>query len=94
MKEIIARFKNESPSFFKKIQIWMVSLGGTGLAIVALPTQIPQVTFPPEFITLGYHLITIGAVGAILSKLPVSDPSVLTPKQNSDSKPTEENPAN
>lgn len=77
MKEIISRFKNESPSFFKKLQVWMISVGTIGVGIVALPTQIPQVTFPAALITLGYHLITVGVIGGILAKLPVSDPTVL-----------------
>lgn len=77
MNEIMTRMKSESPSFFKKLTKWMIGIGGTGAAIVALPMTVPQIVIPAAIITVAYHMIVVGAVGSAISKLTVSDPAVL-----------------
>lgn len=87
MKTIFKRFTSESPTFFKRLQALMISLGSAGGVIVGLPMAVPQITIPEALLTLGYHLITIGVIGTAISKLTVADPSVLNPPTPSEGMP-------
>lgn len=70
---VIARFKSESPTFFKKVRNIGNSLMATGTA--AISTQIiPQVKMPPVLITLGTHAIVAGFVMTLVASLTCQTP--------------------
>jgi len=76
MKELIARFSNPSPTFFKKIQVLGVSILGIGTALVATPG------LPAAIVTIGGYMITGGTIATIVAKFTVSDSAVLPEKKD------------
>lgn len=76
MKEIIIRLTNPSPSFFKKIgRIGLIATAIGGVLVL------PGIAIPAAIVPIGGYLITAGLVAAAVSKVTVSDDSVLPPKQ-------------
>jgi hypothetical protein len=62
MKELLNRWKSETPVFFKKVQIFGVSLAALGSALVpAIPGQIPTI------------LISVGTSLAALAQFAVTN---------------------
>lgn len=80
-KEINARWKAESPTFFKKVQRMGVTLTAAGVAATATPA-IPNAHIPEIVTTLGGYAITAGLCISFISKLTVSDPDTQLPKSN------------
>ncbi len=74
MREIIARFLAETPSFFKRLIALGLSLGVIGAAL--LEPHIAERL--PEFVTkVAGYLVTVGLVTASIAKLTVKDPDTL-----------------
>lgn len=75
IKNILKRLKSESPTFFKRLRVWMVSLGGLGIALIALKEQYP---INMEFFSdqIGGYLLTAGAIGTFLTSLPVNNTQI------------------
>lgn len=65
------RLKSESPTFFKKLRRLMVLIGLIGGALEVVPANHTE-WLPGNLISI---LITIGAVGTVLTSLPVSNPN-------------------
>ena len=63
------RLNSETPRFWKKIMVIMVSLGATGAALMAAKTQIPSPEIASWIDLLAGKMVTVGIVGAALSKL-------------------------
>ena len=78
MGTLIARLKNESPSFFKKIANIGIIIGSIGAAIIAIPASI--VALPAIIITIGGYMVATGIVAAAVAKTTVADPGVLDKK--------------
>lgn len=71
MKEILKRLSAETPTFFKRLRAFGLSLTGTGTALVAIP-GIPE--------KLSYYAgsaIWVGAVIAAVSQLTCKSPDNL-----------------
>lgn len=67
-----ARWNNESPSFWKKVQKIGVVCAALGGAIATAPIALPAVA-----VTISGYLATAGVVAGVLAKLTVADSSVL-----------------
>lgn len=78
MKELIARWTNESPKFFKKIIALGLILGGIGTTILATPES--TLNFPAWIDAAAEKMVWIGGIVAIVAKFTVADASVL-PKE-------------
>lgn len=74
MKEIIARFLADTPSFFKRLIGVGVSLGVIGGALL-VPDVADQL--PPFAGKIAGYLVTVGVVAGVIAKLTVKDPEVL-----------------
>lgn len=70
--QLVKRLKGETPSFFKKLQIICGSIGGIGLALLAIPAS--TVALPATIITIAGYMVAVGSVGAAVSQLPLKDP--------------------
>lgn len=67
LKEIISRFKAPTPKFFKKVQVFGLSIAGAG-------TALQTVTFaPPALLSIGVHAIVAGSVIVIVAKLAIEN---------------------
>lgn len=73
MKEFWKRLWAETPSFFKRMRIFGVSLSATGTALVAIPG------IPPKLSSIAATCIWVGMAIAAVSQLAVSDPTKLQP---------------
>lgn len=67
-KSVVDRLTSDTPTFFKKLRTLMIAIGAVGGAIAMAPVALPAIV-----VTLSGYLITVGAVGAALSQLTVSD---------------------
>lgn len=67
-----ARWNNESPSFWKKVQKVGIVCAALGGAIATAPISLPAAA-----VTVSGYLATAGVVAGILAKLTVADSSVL-----------------
>lgn len=74
LKHIYERIMAETPSFFKKLRTFGISLSGLGTALVAIPNV------PEKIITYGSNFIWIGLVISAVSQLTVKDTNDLTQK--------------
>lgn len=86
MKKIIERYKAESPTFFKKVIAIGITLTAIGGGILALPATLSTagiiIVLPAVVNTVGCFFGTAGAVAALIGKLTVKDPDVLSPKKD------------
>jgi hypothetical protein len=73
LSNIWARLKSESPTFFKRLKIWALSISAFGVTLIALKSQYPTflLWLPDNYI--GY-VITFGAACTFVSSLAVADP--------------------
>jgi predicted MFS family arabinose efflux permease len=62
MKELIKRFNDPTPMFWKKVQKIGIALGAIGGVVLATPA------LPAGIIVVGGYLATVGAVTATLSQ--------------------------
>lgn len=76
LSEAWDRLNAATPVFFKKITKWSAGVLATGVALTATPA-IPGAHIPEIVTKLGGYMITIGIVGAGVSKLACSDPDEL-----------------
>ena len=74
--QISARWKAESPAFFKKLQNVGVSLIAAGGAATASPA-IPNLHVPELITTIGGYALTAGFCIGLVSKLTVNDTTTL-----------------
>ena len=72
MKNLIKRWKAETPTFWKKVQKVGIGVGAIGGVIVSLP-----IALPAALITIGGYMVAVGSVTAVLSKLTVVDATAL-----------------
>ena len=72
VKETLRRLVLETPSYFRKLIYFGVSLSAIGLGIQQLPEtmQVPQLIKD-----IADHLVWIGAVSALIAKSAVKDPN-------------------
>jgi hypothetical protein len=70
--ELKARWTNETPKFWKKVQKAGIICAALGGAIATAPIALPAVA-----VTASGYLATVGVVASILSKLTVADSTVL-----------------
>ena len=77
MNTLIARFTNESPSFFKKIVAIGLTLGTVGAGIASAPVGM----FTDKIQTIGGYFAAIGYMAALVAKTTVADASVLVKKE-------------
>jgi hypothetical protein len=71
-----ARWKSDSPTFFKKIGEFGVSLIATGTSMIGV-SAINSVTLPPIISKIGAGLVIAGTCIGFVSKLTCADPSQL-----------------
>ena len=64
LKEIKARWKSETPTFWKRVQKVGLALGAVGTVIVTAP-----VSLPASLVAVGGYLVTAGGVTAALAQL-------------------------
>lgn len=73
LKNLWARLSSESPTFFKKLRGWAISIGACGVALIAAKKEYSEyMSFLNDNIP-GY-LITFGAACTLVASLAVSDP--------------------
>jgi len=65
------RFQAKSPKLFQKITNASLTIGAIGGAILTIASG--GVLLPAYLITISGYMVTVGAVGAAVSKLTVSD---------------------
>lgn len=83
LKHIYERIMAETPSFFKKLRAFGISLTALGTSIIGIPALIPSnaaIKFPEIVTYYGGQCIWIGAVIAAISQLTVKDTNDLTQK--------------
>lgn len=73
-----ARLQASSPPFFKRLAKIFIGIGSIGGIIVALPAL--GVAFPAILVTAAGYAIAIGAVGSVVSGLPVDFSKLNLPK--------------
>lgn len=64
LKEIKARWKSETPTFWKRVQKVGLALGAVGTVIITAP-----VSLPASLVAVGGYLVTAGGVTAALAQL-------------------------
>lgn len=69
VKNIVGRFKSETPVFFQKVRTLMVSIGVAGGTLKAITIPMPEIVT-----TIAGYMIAMGAVGAALSQLTCNQP--------------------
>ena len=74
MKHIWNRLWAETPTFFKRLRAFGLSLAGAGTAIVSIPN------IPEKLSYYAGHAIWVGMVAAAVSQLTAKDPSQLQPQ--------------
>ena len=67
-REIVRRWRSESPLFFQKITKIMVSIGAIGGAILVTAATLP-ISIPAVIITGATYCVVAGTVGGTISKL-------------------------
>lgn len=72
MKHFWSRVLAETPTFFKRIRTFGLSLAATGTAIVAIPN------IPDKLSNYAGTAIWVGAVMAAIAQLTAKDPSQLS----------------
>lgn len=65
IKETIERFKSSTPSFFKKIRYFTVSMGAAGLSLMPFKEELPE-----RLKSLPIYLIVSGTLGTLNNSLP------------------------
>ncbi len=61
--ELKARWKSESPDFFKKVIHFGIALGAIGAGILTSPIALPAIV-----VTAGGYLVTVGSTAAVIAK--------------------------
>lgn len=64
LKELKARWKSETPTFWKRVQKVGLALGAVGTVIITAP-----VSLPASLVAVGGYLVTAGGVTAALAQL-------------------------
>lgn len=72
MKQLLKRWRMESPLIFKKILYVCVTAGAIGTAFLAGKEYLPPFTQ-----VIAPYLITAGIVGSVISKITVKNPESL-----------------
>ncbi len=67
-RQIVKRWRGESPTFFKKITNIMVGIGAVSLAVIGSVATLP-ISLPAIIITAAGYGVAIGTTGAAISKL-------------------------
>lgn len=88
VKNLVERYNQPMPDFWKKIQRIMLTIGGIGAALIA---SAAAVTLPPIVLTIAGYFIAVGAVGTALTQLTTPNASQATPP-NIEPPPTNKNP--
>ncbi len=73
MNEILNRLTHPTPKFFNRLAMIGGILGTVGGALLAWP-----VALPVALVTLGGHLVAVGATVVAVSKLTVQNPENLS----------------
>lgn len=73
MKELIARFQLDSPTFFIKIQKLGAFLTGLSVVLMGLQSQFPGVGIPDVVGKIAGYLAVAGAIAAGVARLTVKD---------------------
>jgi len=68
VKETFRRLVLETPSYFKKLIYFGITLGAVGAGLIAAPEL-------EKFHAIGQHLVVIGLVCSVIAKTAVSDPN-------------------
>lgn len=68
VKETFRRLVLETPSYFKKLIYFGITLGAVGAGLIAVP-ELDKLHY------LGQHLVIIGLVCSVIAKTAVSDPN-------------------
>lgn len=76
--ELNNRVSSDSPKFFKKLQALGLYLTGAAGSVLVIPG------IPESVKTIAGYALTVGAVLAAVSKLPVKDPDYSTLDQKKD----------
>lgn len=66
IKESYARFKSQTPVYFKKIIVGSISVGGLGAGFKGLIAA--GITLPQIIVHYHPYMIAVGAVGALVAK--------------------------
>lgn len=73
--QFISRLTTETPTFFKKIVAFGITVGAIGAGLVALPASIIA-KMPFNLNTIGGYMIAIGAVAGVIAKSATTDKSL------------------
>ncbi len=68
IKQLVKRYKAETPPFFKKLRLVGLTLAAAGGVLVASPIAIPAVV-----VTIGGYLIVAGSVATAVSQAAVTN---------------------
>jgi hypothetical protein len=73
MKEIIARWKAETPIFFKNLIVFGITLAGVGGALLAAEKTVPNFHLPALMYQASQWMIVAGLVCSAVSKTTKKD---------------------
>lgn len=74
----IHRWKAPTPAFFKKIIGICITIGSVGAGILLLQTT--DIVLPEQLITISTYMVTIGAIGTVISKATVDHNKLKSPE--------------
>lgn len=83
--QFLSRLTTETPTFFKKIVAFGISVGLTGAGLVALPESVYR-AIPFDLHAIGGYMIAIGAIAGVVAKTATTD--VTLQKQGGSNPPT------
>lgn len=72
MKKLVKRWNAETPDFWKKVGNVGIGIGAVGAILVS-----GTIALPATIVTIGGYMVAVGSVAKVLSKLTVTDASVL-----------------
>lgn len=70
--QFLSRLTTETPSFFKKIIGFGISIGVIGAGLIAMPDSVYK-SIPFDMHAIGGYMIAIGAVAGVIAKSATTD---------------------
>ena len=71
--ELISRLKSETPTFFKKVRNFAITMGGLGVLILAAPIANPNIYFPEWIQKPASFLVYGGIIAGFIAQLAKKD---------------------
>ena len=73
--QFLLRLTTETPTFFKKIVAFGITIGAIGAGFIALPDSVIK-AIPLDIHAIGGYMLAIGAVCGVVAKTATTDKSL------------------